>query len=84
MKKFTISAVAMTVAMTAGAAFAHDHWEDKFKKMDSNDDGMISMQEFNAQTQEKFVKMDTNGDNMVSMDEMKAHKEKYKEEKKDK
>lgn len=47
--------------------------EDKFKAMDSNNDGMLSSAEHATGASAMFTAMDTNHDNMVSAAEMDAH-----------
>lgn len=79
MKKVAITAVALTTALFAGTAFANKDWEDKFDKIDTNKDGVISKQEFDAHNNEWFTKMDTNKDGSISKDEKKAAKEAKKE-----
>lgn len=52
------------------------------KKMDTNKDGSISKQEFQAQHSAKFAGFDTNNDKSVSLEEFKAHMAKMQEERK--
>lgn len=88
MKKLTIPAIAMTVAMSAGVALADHHkgdWEEKFRAADTNGDGVVSREEFHAafpdKGEERFAKIDANGDGVITLEEKKAHKEQKKEKK---
>lgn len=83
MKRFAIATVTMSIMLSASAAMANKGWEEKFDKADTNNDGMISLQEYNVEAREKFVKMDTDGDNMISMEEKKAFKEMKHDDKRD-
>jgi Ca2+-binding EF-hand superfamily protein len=58
-----------------GVAFAHDA-ASKFKELDSNDDGRISLAEFEAGTDKKFKSMDADGNGRVTTAEMDAVKAK--------
>jgi Ca2+-binding EF-hand superfamily protein len=75
MNKFTTSAFALAVALSAGAAYAAGDMDEKFEKMDTNNDGMVSMDEFNDHGKKWFEKMDTNGDDMISKEEKAAAKD---------
>ena len=73
------------IVLINGPAFAGDGAK-KFKSMDTNKDGMITDEEFNAYSDKKFSKMDADNDGSVSVDEMKKHmmaKKKSKYEMKD-
>lgn len=50
----------------------------KMKKMDANDDGSISKDEFMSHAESKFERKDKNSDGVISTDEMKQMK-KHKE-----
>lgn len=83
MKKLTASTFAMAIALTSGAAFAEGttkDMEDKFTKMDTNKDGMVSMTEFNTHGKQWFEQADANDDGMLSMEEKKASHEMKNEE----
>lgn len=75
MNKLTISALTVSLALTAGSAFAGDHWKDKFDAADTNKDGALSMAEWNAESNEMFNTLDTNKDGKVTWEEKKAHKQ---------
>jgi Ca2+-binding EF-hand superfamily protein len=47
------------------------------QKMDDNNDGNISREEFSRHTQEHFARMDANHDGQVSQDEMRAFHEQH-------
>jgi len=40
------------------------------KKMDANNDGRITREEFNTATQERFARMDQNNDGVIAGDEL--------------
>ena len=46
--------------------------EKMFKAMDTNSDGMVSTDEFNAYHAKKFKDLDVNGNGQISLEEMKA------------
>ena len=84
MKKITATAIALTVAMSAGAAFADHHEghdESTFQMLDTNGDGMISVAEWGDKDAVKFTQIDTNGDGNISKEEMAASMHKKAEEK---
>jgi hypothetical protein len=56
------------------AALADDDASSRFKAMDTNSDGQISDDEFDASTDRKFVMMDSNHDGRVTVVEMDAYK----------
>lgn len=72
MKKLTLTAVTVSLALTAGAAFAGDHWKDKFDAADTSKDGALSMAEWNAESQMKFNELDANKDGKVTWAEKEA------------
>ena len=69
-------------AETEGKKGCSYHKENKFKKTDTNADGVISHEEFLAKAESRFKKMDTDGDGKVTKEEAKNHhaamREKYK------
>lgn len=89
------SAVAGLLAFSAGAAVAGEDWEakleEKFAAADANGDGVVSEEEFVAQSvmkaRESFAEI-SGGDGALTLEEAKAaHKAKYdkmKAKKKDK
>ena len=86
----TLSALALATALSfaqdkpaaphqgAGGAGKHPQLspEERFKKLDTNNDGSISLDEFKAGPMGKhediFKKMDTNSDGKVTLEEFKA------------
>lgn len=86
MRKFGIGVIAACVALSlsAPAAMAKPGGKGKhFEKMDTNGDGVVSREEFDAKHDEMFSKMDANGDGNVTKEEMKAaHKARMEEHKK--
>lgn len=81
MKTFTISALAIVIALSSHLALAHgDDWKQEFKKADTNKDGSLSMDEWNAHGKEMFKEIDANKDGKISMDEKEAYiKEKHEQ-----
>lgn len=88
----TLASMAL-ISLSAGAAFAGHHeggMDGKskkgyyMKKMDTNEDGQISKDEFMAKYEKKFDKKDTNGDGFISKDEMKEAKKEMKKKWKEK
>lgn len=82
MRKLTIALVAIS-ALTAGLAFADDaqHSDRDMHelKADTNGDGVITHDEFKAQSdkmaEEHFKRMDTNGDGKIDQAERKSFHE---------
>lgn len=72
----------------AGMATAGHHGGKKldkmFEKHDTNQDGVISKEEFLAHAEKRFIDMDEDGNNEVSKEEAKAYGEKMKEKWKEK
>lgn len=71
------AAMAALLGFGAPAAHAHGNVDAEFKKMDTNNDGKISADEFTAAAQMKFRKADTNNDGKVSLTEMQAMAEEH-------
>jgi Ca2+-binding EF-hand superfamily protein len=71
------AAVAALLGFGAPAAHAHGNVDAEFKKMDTNNDGKISADEFAAAAQARFRKADTNNDGKVSLTEMQAMAEEH-------
>ena len=73
------------MSMLGGLVLSTSAWgqgDDKFKMMDSNNDGMVSAQEHAAGVQARFNKMDANHDGNVTAAEMDAgHKMMMKDDK---
>ena len=63
--------------LSSGYMVADNHGKyckKKMKKMDTNEDGSVSKDEFMAYMEKKFSKKDKNGDGVLSADEMKRMK----------
>ena len=79
MKK-TFSYLAITSCFVLGTTLAHADTdssqgkmqEKMFKAMDTNADGMVTIDEFNAFHAKKFREMDVNNNGQVTLEEMKA------------
>jgi hypothetical protein len=92
MKK-TFSYLAITSCFILGTTLAHadtdaSHGkmdgkmqEKMFKAMDTNSDGMVTMDEFNAFHAKKFKELDVNGNGQITLEEMKAGHKKMDEAK---
>ena len=83
MKKFAVVTSVAVIALAGGSALANMHggnWEEKFEKVDTSNDGKISMGEWNAHGKVWFDKIDANKDGNIT----KAEKQAFKEEMHDK
>ncbi len=88
-KKIILGAMIAAIPFAfAGMAMADHHGGKKmdrmFEKHDTDQDGVISKEEFLAHAEKRFIDMDEDGNNEISKEEAKAHKEKMKEKWKDK
>jgi len=79
--KFAVmGAVAVSMILASGVAMAEDssssgkgnRGEAMFKKMDTNSDGKVSLEEYLAKAKTRFEKKDANSDGYLTMDEMKS------------
>jgi len=73
MKKMAVLLVTagLVLAGSLGASvMAEDKIKDRFKKHDSNGDGIVSHQEMKAQVQAKFDEYDQNRDGFVELNEL--------------
>jgi len=64
--------------LSSGYMVADGHGKSckkKMKKMDVNEDGSVSKDEFMSHAEKKFAKKDKNDDGVLTEDEMKHHKE---------
>ena len=79
MKK-TFNYLAITSCFILGTALAHadadssqgNMYDKMFKAMDTNSDGMVTRDEFNAFGAKKFKEMDVNNNGQITLEEMKA------------
>ncbi len=93
-KKFLLVATLAAVPMAFSVAAYADHHEGKkdgkphhkgkmlekmFDKQDTNQDGVITKEEFMKHAEERFIEMDENNDNEVTKEEAKAYGEKMRE-----
>lgn len=80
MKYFRISALASAV-LAAGAASAGDDWgaDAKFKAMDADADGKVTMNEHTTGARSMFTRMDADKDGKVTATEMDASHSKMKD-----
>jgi len=57
----------------------HKNYAEKmFKKVDANEDGIITRAEFDAKMDKKFTKMDIDGNGELTLEEMKEFKKSWK------
>ena len=71
---------AITTCFVLGSSLAHANpdssqgnmHDQMFKAIDTNSDGTVTREEFNAFGAKKFQQMDANGDGQLSSEEMKA------------
>ena len=88
MKKFAVVTSVAAIALIGGTALANHHdggnWEEKFEKVDTNSDGKISMNEWNAHGKVWFDKIDANKDGSITKAEKEAFTEMKHEKRTDK
>jgi hypothetical protein len=81
---FAISLGSITTSFAEGVEGkgCSSHKGKMFERTDTNDDGVISYEEFSAKAKRRFKKMDANSDGKVTKEEAKNHhtamREKYK------
>jgi hypothetical protein len=91
MKKSTALAFGLAAALFAGQAMAEHHDSGHkghkpgkmFETADTNNDGVVTKDEFHAQVDKMFAKIDTNGDGKITADEREAMKEQRKAKRKE-
>ena len=69
----TLSVFAAVTALT-GAALAHGAGGRMFEKMDTNNDGKVTLAEAQAGAQARFTALDKNKDGAISQDELEGGK----------
>lgn len=85
MKKYTVTGSALLVlAMIAAPAIAGDGKGRFMKHFDTNNDGSVNMEEFNAAAVERFKRMDADNSGAVSREEFRGYMRARKDERKQK
>ena len=88
----TLTVAALATFIFAPATFAADseggkhygeHKGKMFEKHDTNDDGVISKEEFMSEAEARFAQMDSDGDGNFSKEEAEAFHEKMREKMKE-
>lgn len=94
MIRFAVALVATLMlaapTLAVGKGKGHVDPEARFKKLDTNNDSKVSLDEFKAafpadkavNAEKRFKHMDTNGDGSLSLEEFKAGQPKPKQENK--
>ncbi|SEM08266.1 EF hand [Pseudoxanthomonas sp. GM95] len=62
---------ALVLTLVAGAAWAQSS-QDRFRKLDTNNDGLVDDDEYDAGARASFALLDTNHDGWVTLDELRA------------
>lgn len=77
MKQLTLAAVTALALVFAAPALAHPGKSkgERFARMDTNGDGILTTAEVEAAARTSFTAIDANGDGFVTPDELKAHHE---------
>jgi hypothetical protein len=70
MKKIHMFSVLALVMAASGAAFAHPGGGRMFERLDTNNDGKVTLAEAQAGAQARFTALDKNKDGVVSADEL--------------
>lgn len=76
-RKLTSLLTASALILSVPAAFAGDHHDKHFKKLDADGDGKVTRAEHAEGAQKMFAKADGNGDGIVTASEMDAAKASY-------
>lgn len=76
-RKLTALFTASALILSVPAAFAGDHHDKHFKKLDADGDGKVTRAEHAQGAQKMFAKADGNGDGIVTAAEMDAIKASY-------
>lgn len=87
MRKMLLSLVVGCCAFSARAAEDKPAPEDRFKQLDKDANGQLSLEEFTSKrtgekaeaAKKQFTKLDANKDNFVSLEEFKSRGKKEKE-----
>jgi len=76
--KFSILTAAAALAVVlAGAATAQASSGRMFKKLDTDGNGTVSLEEVRASQDRRFARQDTNGDGTISREEYRAKADHY-------
>lgn len=88
MNKFSVALIAASLACGGSAVLANNdatHGKDMAKKIDTNNDGMVSRDEYMRYYESKWQKLNKNSSGMVSTTELeKMHTDKMRGDDKDK
>lgn len=80
MKKTTALTLSLLTALFAGQALAEHHGKGHmFQKTDTNQDGVVTKAEFQAQGDKMFARTDTNGDGKIDQAEHEAKMKQWQE-----
>ena len=86
MSKCILTLAVTVIAFSAAPSFAessetvdHKPKAERFKKIDTDNSGDISKEEFLTFQAQKFSKIDTDGNGAISKEEMKAKRHAFKE-----
>ena len=70
MKKFTVVSLLAAITVTSGFALACPGHEGSKASADTNNDGKVSLQEFQTKARARFDAMDKNKNGVLSKDEL--------------
>jgi Ca2+-binding EF-hand superfamily protein len=80
----TVAALGLMVTPALAKKADGHHEKGMLEKMDTNSDGAISKDEWNAFSMKKFAKLDKDSDGHITKEEIKAHEEEEENEEKEK
>lgn len=79
---YGVAALSLVVSVAAFADDDHEHPEKghhMFKRLDENNDGVVTRSEFVAHMEKRFDRMDANSDGKVTEEEAREHHEHMRE-----